>query len=294
MIFKMNDKGACQIDGINYPAVGFGTYPLQGEICFNAVTHAGKLGYRIIDTATFYQNLTEIGKVLKILIREQFYIISKVWPDSQTPEGLRKDIQSTLSQLQTAYLDAYLIHWPNHKIPIEKTLSTMAEFRNAGLIRHIGFSNVTVNHLKRILELKIPIEWVQIEMHPFFYDPALLQFCQEKLIAVQAWAPLAQGRISDDPLLNQLAKRYGKTVAQVCLNWIVQHHCVPLPGSQNEQHIKQNLDINDFRLSPEDMNAIDSRAAIGQRLRITPDRDLGFTDEFDFSYDQCWPKAASP
>ena len=100
--------------------------------------------------------------------REDFCIISKVWPNSQTPAGLRQDIQFTLSQLGTDYLDIYLMHWPNNKIPIEQTLSTMAEFQKLKIVRQIGFSNVTVNHLKRILELQIPIQWVQIEMHPFF------------------------------------------------------------------------------------------------------------------------------
>src|SRR3977135_68499 len=106
----------------DYSMVGFGTYPLKGDVCFKAVLQAGKLGYRIIDTATFYQNFTEVGNAVKILGRENFYIISKVWPDSQTPAGLHQDIQLALSQLGTDYLDAYLIHWPNSKIPLEQTL----------------------------------------------------------------------------------------------------------------------------------------------------------------------------
>lgn len=153
MIFKMEAKeNNCQMEGKTYPAIGFGTYPLKDDICFKAVMHAGQLGYRIVDTATFYQNFKAIGDALKILGRENFYVISKVWPNAHIPERLRDDIQTTLAELQTPYLDAYLLHWPNSKISIENTLSTMENIRHAGLICHIGFSNVNVNHLQRALD----------------------------------------------------------------------------------------------------------------------------------------------
>lgn len=290
MMFKIFDSGTWQIEAIHYPGVGFGTYPLKGDICFRAILQAAEKGYRIIDTATFYDNFIPIGNALKKFNRKDFYLISKVWPDKQTPQGLQQDIELTLSQLQTNYLDAYLIHWPNSKIPIENTLEMMDSFRKKGLIRHIGFSNVTVNHLKRILEHKVPIAWVQVEMNPIFYDAKLLQFCKEKSIAVQAWAPLARGRLVKDTLLNRLGEAYHKLPTQIALKWIVQHHCLPLPGSQSENHLRQNLDIFDFTLSQEDMRAIDHQAATGQRTRITPNLGLGFIDEFDFTYEQCWPK----
>jgi diketogulonate reductase-like aldo/keto reductase len=144
MIFKMNENGSCQIEESTYPAVGFGTYPLKEDICFKALMQAGQLGYRIIDTATFYQNFEPIGNALKILGRENFYLISKVWPNNHTPEKLREDIEMTLSQLQTDHLDAYLLHWPNSKISIEDTLYTMENLRKSRMIPHIGFSNFTV------------------------------------------------------------------------------------------------------------------------------------------------------
>jgi diketogulonate reductase-like aldo/keto reductase len=291
MIFRIDaEKTICQIEGTNYPAIGFGTYPLKDDVCFKTIKYAGQLGYRIIDTATFYRNFKAIGNALKTLSRENFYVISKVWPDAQTPERLRDDLQTTLTELQTHYLDAYLLHWPNSKISIENTLSTMEGIRQAGLIRHIGFSNVNLNHLKRALECHIPISWVQIEMHPRFYDAALLQFCQEKSIAVQAWSPLGRGQVREDTLLNDLGKKYHKTAAQIALKWIVQHQCIPLPNSQNENHLRQNLEIGNFLLSPEEMKSINDKAQSGQRLRITEVAGFGFTDEFDFSYEECWPK----
>jgi diketogulonate reductase-like aldo/keto reductase len=290
---EIDGKGTCQIEGMRYPAIGFGTYRLKDEICFKAVSQAAELGYRIIDTATYYGNFIPIGKALKRLNRKNFYVISKVWPDAQTPERIKEDITTTLNQLQMTDIDAYFIHWPNSTIPIEETLHTMEDLRLKGFIRHIGLSNVTVNHLKRALELKIPILWVQVEMNPLFYDSELLAFCQDKSIGVQAWAPLSRGRISEDAMLNRIGQKYGKTASQIALKWIVQHRCIPLPASKNRSHMSQNLAIENLMLSREEMEEIDKRAKIGQRKRITPEAGMGFIDEFDFSYEQCWPKRQS-
>ncbi|MBA3721888.1 MAG: aldo/keto reductase [Parachlamydiaceae bacterium] len=288
--FEVSVNGSCQIDGVEYPGVGFGTYPLQDEICEQAVMDAANLGYRIIDTATFYENFIPIGKVLNLMGRQKFYVISKVWPDAQTPTLMVEDLKRTLNQLETTYLDAYLLHWPNSTIPIEDTLQTMEELRSAGLVRHIGLSNVNINHLKRALEVGIPISWVQIELHPLFCDFTLLKYCQENEITVQAWAPLGRGRISDDIFLVNLGIKYGKSASQVAIKWILQHGCIPLPGSKNKKHMQKNLEVNDFTISAADMKEIDERAGIGKRERITEDIGLGFTDEFDFSYEACWPK----
>jgi diketogulonate reductase-like aldo/keto reductase len=290
MAFEVYENGICRIEQMEYPVVGFGTYPLKNEICSMAVTQAIKLGYRIIDTATKYKNFEPIGEALKSLDRHHFYIISKAWHNAHHSEGLNDDIKTTLKQLNTPYLDAYLLHWPNSQIPIEETLLAMEELRIKGLIRHIGLSNVTVNHLKRALEVKIPISWVQVEMHPFYYDHELLDFCQKHSITVQAWRPLNLGRISEDKLLSKIGEKYEKTPCQVSIKWILQHGCIPLPGSKNENHMQQNLDMMNFSLSKEEIQEIDQRALTGTRFRLTEEHELGFVDEFDFSYKECWPK----
>jgi diketogulonate reductase-like aldo/keto reductase len=282
-------NGVCQIEGVDYPIVGFGTYPFTGEVCTLAVKQAVKSGYRIIDTATYYQNFEAIAKALKGQSRSSFYIISKVWHDRQSPIDLCKDLEWTLEQLQTDYLDAYLLHWPNSEISIDKTLETMEKLQQAKKIRHIGLSNISVNHLKRAFEVCIPIHWVQIEMHPYFYDHKFLEFCQEYSMVVQAWAPLGRGRISNDNVLAGIGEKYGKTASQVAIKWIIQHGCVPLPGSKNEKHIRENMQVTDFMLSEKEMKEIDKRAEAGKRERFSKDA-IGFTDEFDFSYEQCWPK----
>jgi len=283
------EKGVCKIDKVDYPIVGLGTYPSTGEVCREAVEKAVQNGYRIIDTATYYRNFDAIAEALKNQDRSLFYIISKVWHTDQAPEELRADLKQTLQQLHTDYLDAYLLHWPNSAIPIEKTLGAMDELRKAKKIRHLGLSNVSVNHLKRALEVGTALTWVQIEMHPHFFDVELDDFCRAHGIHVQAWGPLGRGRLADDPFLTKIGQRQGKTAAQVALRWIIQHGCVPLPGSKKEGHIRENAAVQDFTLSPEEMEAIDQKAKKGKRGRYTKEV-LGISDEFDFSYEQCWPR----
>jgi len=274
----------------DFSKVGYGTYPLRGEACTDALEIAIRAGYRIIDTATYYRNFDGIAAALKNQDRSQFYLISKVWHDEQTPEALRKDLEATLKALKTDYLDAYLLHWPNSNQPIEETLSEMNEQRLRKKVRHIGLSNVNINHVKRALEVGVPITWVQVEMHPLFCDFELLQFCQKHSIGVQAWAPLGRGRISKDPELAKIGKKYGKSAAQVSMRWIVQHGCIPLPGSDNEKHISENIAIDDFTLTDNEMAVIDKRAKEGTRERYSKEV-IGFQDEFDFSFEECWPKA---
>jgi diketogulonate reductase-like aldo/keto reductase len=267
--------------------VGFGTYPLTGAVCTKAVQCALSSGYQIIDTATFYGNFEAIAHALKHVERSCYQLISKVWHDKQSPHELIEDLEKTLTHLHTDYLDFYLLHWPNSKMPIEETLHAMNALRIAGKIRHIGLSNVSVNHVKRALEVGVPISCVQVEMHPYFCDFELLAFCKQRSITIQAWAPLGRGRISHDRFLADIGVQYGKSASQVAIRWIVQHGCIPLPGSQNEKHIRENCAIFDFALPAEEMAVIDRNARVGKRERITKEM-IGFDDEFDFSYAQCW------
>lgn len=288
-VFIDMENQCCSIEGISFPMVGFGTYPLRGKICKDAVAEAASCGYRILDTATFYENFEPIGEFLKGRDRSSFYLISKVWRNMQSPAALRKDLEKTLKLLQVDCLDCYLLHWPNCGVSIECTLAEMEKLRREKKIRHIGLSNVTVHHVRRALEVGVPITWVQVEMHPGFCDFALLEFCQKNKICIQAWGPLGCGRLCDDPLLRRIGKKYDKTPAQVALRWILQHRCVPIPGSKNQKHICQNFDVFNFCLTTDEMGEIDRRACKGDRIRISEEF-AGFSDEFDFTYDQCWPK----
>lgn len=282
-------KGVCKIEGVPYFVLGFGTYPLKGEVCKEAVAYAAEQGYQIIDTAMRYKNFDAISRALAGKKRSDFYLISKVWHDQQLPIDVDNDLEKTLKELKTPYLDAYLLHWPNHAIPIEKSLHAMDILRREKKIRHIGLSNVSVNHLKRALEVGVPLTWVQVEMSPYFYDPTLLEFCKKHFITVQAWSPLGRGRVSEDPLLGKIGKKYGKTPGQVALRWITQHGCIALPSSKNVEHIGENREAIGFSLSLEEQMQMNARAKEGMRKRVTKEL-IGFDDEFDFSYEQCWPK----
>ena len=136
----------------------------------------------------------------------------------------------------------------------------------------------------------VPIAWVQNEMNPQFYDAELLEFCQKHGIAFQAWAPLNRGSSSSDPYLTQLGNKYGKTAAQIALRWIIQNGSIPLPGSRNKEHIFQNFAILDFELNQREMDELNRKAKAGQRERVLLSDGFGFSDEFDFSYEECWPK----
>lgn len=287
--FHIDTEGLLHNKHERYCAIGCGTFPLQGELCSAAITRAIELGYSIIDTATHYENFESIATVLEKYDRKALYVISKVWPDSHTAQLVRDDLLRTLQQLRTPYLDAYLVHWPNSSVPIKETLSAMQELQKQGLIRHIGLSNVTVNHMRRVVALNIPITWVQVEMHPGFCDFQLLELCQKHSITMQAWAPLDRGLVDNNALLVDLGEKYGKTAAQIALRWIIQHGCIPLPCSKNSHHMQENKDVFDFVLSPQEMDMINAKARDGKRRRVRAEADLGFTDEFDFSYDECWP-----
>jgi diketogulonate reductase-like aldo/keto reductase len=289
MSVEVHSSGQCVIEGTSYPAIGFGTYQLLGNACYEAVCQAAQIGYRIIDTATAYENHEPIGRALESLGRESYYVISKVWHDSQTEEGILRDIDSTLAALRTNYLDAYLLHWPNSTIPIEESLGAMDALRREGIIRHIGLSNVSCNHLRRALEVGVPISWVQIEMHPHFVDLPLLEACASHGIAIQAWRPVMYGKAATDPLLTKIGAQHGKSAIEVALRWILQHGCLPLPKSGTVSHIQENFDIFGFTISDAEMLEIDRVASVGQRRRFIVADEMGFRDEFDFSYEQCWP-----
>jgi diketogulonate reductase-like aldo/keto reductase len=282
-------QGLCKIASKEYLAIGFGTYRLTGDVCIQAIKEAITAGYRIFDTATLYENFKEIGQALKREKREDVYVISKVWHDQQTPLRMEKDLEITLKKLQMEYIDAYFLHWPNSELPIKDSLAAMQRFKKEGRIHHIGLSNVTVNHLKRALEYDVPISWVQVEMHPFFYDAPLLEFCELHKIAVQAWRPLNIGKVSEDLLLIQLGQKYKKTPCQIALRWILQKGCISLPSSKHKHHIQENREIFDFSLLEEEVRHISEQARVGSRYRILEERGFGFADEFDFSYEQCWP-----
>ncbi len=289
MNIKIIHDHQIQIENHFFPMVGFGTYPLQGEVCEKSIRTAFEVGYRCFDTATMYKNFDAIGKSLKNLNRSDIFITSKVWPDSQEGAKLKADLEGTLKSLKVDYLDAYLLHWPNSQINLNEIIDNLNDLIERKMVRYVGLSNITIHHLKKALIKGMPVSFVQNEMNPIFFDNELLKFCHDQNILMQAWAPLSRGRINQCDYILSLSEKYHKTPAQIALKWIVQLQCLPLPGSSNAHYIQENFDIFDFKLTDSDMALITNKAIKGKRERVTQERGLGFADEFDYSYEQCWP-----
>lgn len=248
-------------NGVLIPSVGFGTSLINGEKCIATIKNAIDSGYRHIDTAHAYNNEKEIGIAIKqsSVNREELFITSKVWKDSMGYDKTIESFNDTLKNLQLDYIDLFLIHWPKNdddELNI-KTWKAMEELYKAGKVRAIGVSNFLVKHLKPIVEnCDIMPAINQIEYHPGLIRSETIEYCKNHNIVVEAWSPLGKGKMLENEVLKSIAEKYKKSVAQICLRWCLQNDIIPLPKSENIERIKQNRDIFDFELIPEDMEII--------------------------------------
>jgi diketogulonate reductase-like aldo/keto reductase len=252
------------------PLIGLGTWQLNNGELERALGYATEAGYRHIDTADAYQNQSTIGQFLdrSKLERENVFITSKIWITDLEKEQAKQAVQKSLKELQTDYIDLLLIHWPNRDIPFAETLEAMGEMRREGLIKSIGVSNFTTNHLKDALKaakalrdkknLPVKISNNQIEFHPSLNQKELKLFCQENDITVTAYSPLAQGQDLNIDEIQNIANKYDKTEAQVILNWLIEQGLVVIPKSTDPKHIRQNLEALDFELEDEDIETLDN------------------------------------
>lgn len=261
-------------NGYKIPCVGFGTWQTpDGETAVQAVKSAIENGYRHIDTAAVYQNEVGVGQgiIASSVDRKELFVTSKVW---NTERGYEKTIAAfhqTLSDLQLDYLDLYLIHWPaiakqydNWEQLNAETWRAMEDLYKAGKIKAIGVSNFLPHHLESLLQQCTITPMVnQIEFHPGYMQKETVEYCQQHQILVEAWSPLGNGKLLSNPLLQEIAQKYDKSVAQLCIRWVLQHDLLPLPKSITPERIQQNADVFDFDISAEDMNKIDSMAYCG-------------------------------
>lgn len=242
------------------PIMGLGTYLLKGKILKKALNHALSVGYRLIDTATLYQNEKEIGDVIQKseISRDEIFITSKVWNSDQGYESTITAFKKSLERLQTDYIDLYLIHWP---IPqyLKETWRALEYLYQEGLCRSIGVSNFYRNHLEKLsMEGDIIPMVNQIEFNPFLNVADVLNYCNENQIVVEAYAPLSHGYKLQNEKLLKVAEAYQKSPAQILLRWCLQTHVIPIPKSQNLHRITENSEIFDFNLTSEtfyEMNA---------------------------------------
>ena len=260
-------------NGNQIPAIGFGTYKAQEDEGISAVKKAIETGYRLIDTAAKYENEEAVGKAIKQsgIAREELMITTKLWRENLGYESTKKAFETSLAKLDLDYIDLYLIHWPANAKNYENwqkanndSWRAMEELVKEGKIKNIGVSNFWPEHLEPLLEAA-EIEPVinQIEFHPGYWQPELTRYCKEKNILVEAWSPLARGKVFESEEIKAIAKKYNKSVAQICLRWILEHNALVIPKSSTPERIEDNFDIFDFQLNAEDIKTIDNLPQMG-------------------------------
>ena len=263
--------------GVSIPVIGLGTWQLTGATCAPAVAYALQNGYTQIDTADAYGNHEQVGEGITKsgVAREQFFITTKlVYPSGYTAGAVHADGERFLTELETPYIDLLLIHWPNREVPFEETLKAMDELKKEGKIKAIGVSNFTPHHLNDALKAGVEIVNNQVEVRPRFNQKALRDYCASKNISITAYSSLKGGE-TELPLVVELAQKYGKTPAQIILNWVVARGMVAIPKSSHSERIKENLESLDFEIEEADLANID---ALPQGERVN---DPSFGD-FDY------------
>jgi 2,5-diketo-D-gluconate reductase A len=263
-------------NGRAIPQFGFGVFQVKPADTVEAVTVALQAGYRHIDTAEGYGNEKEVGEAIRKsgLDRADIFVTSKLGNGAHLPDDAREAFAGTLDALGFDYIDLFLIHWPlptRYDGDYVSTWKTLEEFYRDGRSRSIGVSNFQPHHLRRLHgESEIPPAVNQIEVHPYLTQDDVRAFCAEHQIAIEAWSPIAQGGVLDDPTIVSIASRVGKTPAQVVLRWHIERGDIVFPKSTTPARIKENIDIFDFELSGADVESI---SALNKNERTGPDPD---------------------
>jgi 2,5-diketo-D-gluconate reductase A len=263
-------------NGKTIPQFGFGVFQIKPDDTVAATIEALEAGYRHIDTAEMYGNEREVGEAIAKfgIDRADVFVTSKLNNGAHLPDDARAAFESTLDALGFDYIDLFLIHWPLPTMydgDFVSTWKTLEEFYRDGRARSIGVSNFQQRHLGRLhAESDITPAINQIEAHPYLTQDELRAYCTEHQIAVEAWSPIAQGLVLDDPTITSIANRVDKTPAQVVLRWHIDRGDIVFPKSVTPARIKENIDIFDFELSGEDLQAI---SALNKDERTGPDPD---------------------
>lgn len=267
-----------KIQNKTIPTLGFGTWKLSGDACVRATELALDVGYRHIDTAQIYENEAEVGQAIKHAIknsgidRRDIFLTTKVWMENVGHSTLAKSVDESLKKLKTEYVDLLLLHWPVNDVPLKEQVEALAAVQKSGKAGLIGVSNYPVAFMRAVLnDHGVKIANNQVEYHPFLSQKPVIDFARAHDMWVTAYSPLARGAVRDNPVLQRIGDKYGKNEGQVALRWLTQQPDIAaIPKAASEAHIRNNINIYDFTLSDEEMNAIFALARPDGRM-VNPD-----------------------
>jgi 2,5-diketo-D-gluconate reductase B len=249
--------------GARIPAIGLGTWQLDGDVARRMVGYALEIGYRHIDTAQMYGNETEVGAAIasSAVARDDIWLTTKIWPDNFRDGALQRAAEQSVRRLRTEP-DLLLLHWPNPSVPLEETMRALNDAKRRGFARHIGISNFTVALIQEALaRSEEPLIVDQVEYQPYLSQDAVLEELRAHGMALIAYSPLAKGKVFNDRTLARIGARHGKNPGQVTLRWLIQQDGVAaIPRSSREAHAKANFEIFDFALSDAEMAEISALA----------------------------------
>ncbi|MFB1099957.1 aldo/keto reductase [Terribacillus sp. JSM ZJ617] len=268
-------------NGNSMPMLGYGVFRVEdGEELAEKVYFAIEQGYRSIDTAAIYGNEASVGQGINRAIqaglvkREDLFVTSKVWNAGLTLEQTKAAYGESLEKMQLDYLDLYLIHWPG-KDKFLEPYQALEELYEEEKVKAIGVSNFQVHHLEELLKTASVVPAInQIEFHPRLIQAKLRAYAKGNGIHLEAWSPLMNGELLEQPLLQELSSKYGKSPAQIVLRWDIQHGVITIPKSMTDKRIIENKEVFDFEIQPEDMERLDQ---LDDGTRSGP-----HPDEFDF------------
>jgi len=262
-------------NGIEIPQLGFGVFQIKPEETASAVQSALEVGYRHIDTAEMYGNEAGVGEGIRNsgVPREEVFVTSKLNNGFHAHDDALTAFDGTLAALQFDYVDLFLIHWPLPGIDVDfvETWKALEEIYRSGRAKSIGVSNFTAHHLRKLHgETEVVPAVNQIEVHPYLAQEELRAFNAQHQIATEAWSPIAQGKVLDDPAVVRVAERVGKTPSQVTLRWHIQRGDIVFPKSVTRSRVEENFALFDFELSEDDLRELN---ALNRDERIGPDPD---------------------
>ena len=245
--------------GAEIPALGFGTSQL-GD-CAETVATALKAGYRHIDTAWKYGSEQGVGTGIRLsgVPRKDIFLVTKVSHEYLRAADFAKSVDESLKNLQVDYVDLLHVHWPSpEQVPLAETMTALAKAKRDGLARHLGVANFNIALLEEARQLcPEPLATLQAEYHPYLDQTKVLEYCKLHGMVFTAYCPLARGKLINDPIVGEIAKARGKSIAQIGLRWLLQQKIVaPIPRSANPKHIAESLEVFDFTLTDEEMQKI--------------------------------------